>query len=139
MQDAGSNSEFGIRNIHPPSPEQVRLRVQGGWTTFSGGAWHPDSPRVGVPGILTGSALTNVPHRSRKRLSEAVKSWRILSHLASDSDSISVRGRVSHQRQDQRQIQRQPLWLPRIVAVPAADPVGSLSLSLSVSLSNGRT
>jgi len=22
-----------------------------------GGAWHPDSPRIGVPGILSGSAL----------------------------------------------------------------------------------
>jgi hypothetical protein len=28
---------------------------------FSGGAWHPDSPRVGVPGILTGSAFDDGP------------------------------------------------------------------------------
>jgi len=38
---------------------------------FSGGAWHPDSPRVGVPGILSGSAMMDVPPRSRKLLPEA--------------------------------------------------------------------
>jgi len=42
-----------------------------GGVAFSGGAWHPDSLRVGVPGILTGSALTCVPPRCWKRQPEA--------------------------------------------------------------------
>jgi hypothetical protein len=25
--------------------------------SFNGGAWHPDSPRIGVPGILSAAAL----------------------------------------------------------------------------------
>jgi hypothetical protein len=33
----------------------ISLRVGG--DVFSGGAWHPELPRIGVPGILTESAL----------------------------------------------------------------------------------
>jgi len=31
--------------------------MQKGVGAMIGGAWHPDSPRIGVPGILSGSAL----------------------------------------------------------------------------------
>jgi len=37
-----------------PHPHSAQL----GKGAFIGGAWHPDSPRIGVPGILTGSAMT---------------------------------------------------------------------------------
>ena len=48
-----SISDFGFRiSDFCPLPE---LRGKG---TFNGGAWHPDSQRIGVPGILSGSAVT---------------------------------------------------------------------------------
>jgi hypothetical protein len=52
------NSEFGISALRA-----ARLSVQAsrvGGTARGGGGWHPDSPRVGVPGILTGSATKEV-------------------------------------------------------------------------------
>jgi hypothetical protein len=55
---------------------QHASRVQGGWVAFSGGAWHPDSSRVGVPGILSGSSSKDVPPRSRRNLPGArVGGW----------------------------------------------------------------
>jgi len=50
---APSISDFGFRisNFRPGS----ELRDKG---TFNGGAWHPDSQRIGVPGILSGSTIT---------------------------------------------------------------------------------
>ena len=44
-------SDFGFRisDFRPLS----ELRGKG---TCNGGAWHPDSHRIGVPGILSGSA-----------------------------------------------------------------------------------
>ena len=46
-------SDFGFRisDFRPHS----ELRGKG---TFNGGAWHPDSQRIGVPGILSSSAIT---------------------------------------------------------------------------------
>jgi hypothetical protein len=38
------------------STEHTKLARPG---VFTGGAWHPDSPRIGVSGILSGSALKN--------------------------------------------------------------------------------
>jgi len=34
----------------PSTNPRCDLRDQG---AFTGGAWHPDSPRIGVPGILS--------------------------------------------------------------------------------------
>ena len=50
---ASTISDFGFRisDFRPRS----KLRGNG---TFNGGAWHPDSQRIGVPGILSGSAVT---------------------------------------------------------------------------------
>jgi hypothetical protein len=56
------NSEFGISTHPDPSSGFALLRM----TSFcfrtrmacGGGAWHPDSARIGVPGILTGSVTT---------------------------------------------------------------------------------
>ena len=36
-----------------PTRDEIRERA----SAMIGGAWHPDSPRIGVPGILSGSAL----------------------------------------------------------------------------------
>jgi hypothetical protein len=52
------NSEFGFPD-HPPPRLLVQASRVGG-TACGGGAWHPDPPRVGVPGILTGSATKEV-------------------------------------------------------------------------------
>ncbi len=47
-------SDFGFRisDFSPSRPRSVR-RDKG---ALNGGAWHPDSQRIGVPGILSGSA-----------------------------------------------------------------------------------
>ena len=37
-------------------PPSTRDTVREGTGAMTGGAWHPDSPRIGVPGILSGSA-----------------------------------------------------------------------------------
>jgi hypothetical protein len=42
-----------MRNSHPPT----RDSRQEGASAVTGGAWHPDSPRIGVPGILSASPL----------------------------------------------------------------------------------
>ena len=62
------NSQFptpspaGISDFPPTFPPNMESNLfRAGGTTFSGGAWHPDSPRVGVPGILSGRALMDVP------------------------------------------------------------------------------
>lgn len=39
-----------------------------GESALTGGAWHPDSPRIGVPGILSGSAMGNGSPRSQELL-----------------------------------------------------------------------
>ena len=36
-----------------PTRDEIRERA----SEMTGGAWHPDSPRIGVPGILSGSAI----------------------------------------------------------------------------------
>ena len=61
------NSEFGIRNFRPPTPWNSEFRIRNAPANpdrsreragaLTGSAWHPDSPRIGVPGILSGSAL----------------------------------------------------------------------------------
>ena len=38
-------------------PPPTRDEIREGASTMIGGAWHPDSPRIGVPGILSGSAI----------------------------------------------------------------------------------
>ena len=38
-------------------PPHTRDEIREGASTMIGGAWHPDSPRIGVPGILSGSAI----------------------------------------------------------------------------------
>ena len=50
-------SDFGFRisNFCPQSLLRSRRRGKG---AFNGGGWHPDSLRLGVPGILSGSATT---------------------------------------------------------------------------------
>jgi len=40
----------------PPTHDGIQMRVG----ALTGGAWHPDSPRIGVPGILSGSAFGEV-------------------------------------------------------------------------------
>jgi hypothetical protein len=42
-----------MRNSHPPARDVLWEGVG----ALNGGAWHPDSPRIGVPGILSASAL----------------------------------------------------------------------------------
>jgi len=52
-----SISDFGFRiSDFCPLPE---LRGKG---TFNGGAWHPDSQRIGVPGILSRTAAPEAGH-----------------------------------------------------------------------------
>ena len=48
-------SDFGFRisDFRPPTPDPMWE----GKGAMNGGAWHPDSPRIGVPGILSGSAF----------------------------------------------------------------------------------
>ena len=60
-------SDFGFRisDFRPHS----ELRGKG---TFNGGAWHPDSQRIGVPGILSGSAITEGLFEFRSAAPEAV-------------------------------------------------------------------
>jgi hypothetical protein len=48
-----SNFEFRISNFRTTTHDSMRE----GASTMIGGAWHPDSPRIGVPGILSGSAF----------------------------------------------------------------------------------
>jgi len=48
-QTVSSISDFGFR-ISDFRPRSER-RDKG---AFNGGAWHPDSQRIGVPGILSG-------------------------------------------------------------------------------------
>ena len=47
-------SDFGFRI------SDFRNRL-GKRSASTGGAWHPDSPRTGVPGILSGKTLGNGP------------------------------------------------------------------------------
>ena len=44
-------SDFGFRiaDFRPPT----RGAMREGASAMTGGAWHPDSPRIGVPGILS--------------------------------------------------------------------------------------
>ncbi len=60
------NSDFGFRisDFRPRS----ELRGKG---TFNGGAWHPDSQRIGVPGILSGSTITEGRFEFRSTAPEA--------------------------------------------------------------------
>jgi hypothetical protein len=39
--------------MSPPTRDEIRE----GASAMIGGAWHPDSPRIGVPGILSGSVI----------------------------------------------------------------------------------
>jgi hypothetical protein len=48
-----SNFEFRISNFRPTTHDSMREDA----SEMIGGAWHPDSPRIGVPGILSGSAM----------------------------------------------------------------------------------
>jgi len=41
-----------ISDFRPTTLDAIRE----GEGALTGGAWHPDSPRIGVPGILSGSA-----------------------------------------------------------------------------------
>ena len=41
--------------MHPPTRDEIRE----GESTTIGGAWHPDSPRIGVPGILSEARCLN--------------------------------------------------------------------------------
>jgi hypothetical protein len=63
------NSEFGIRNSHPPSRTRFDRREKG---AFNGGAWHPDSQRIGVPGILSVSATIEGCFETRSAAQEIV-------------------------------------------------------------------
>jgi len=49
-----SDCEFRISDFRPTTQNNTFSREGGGETT--GGAWHPDSLRIGVPGILSGRA-----------------------------------------------------------------------------------
>ena len=44
-----------MRNSHPSTQGQIFFREGEG--AMTGGAWHPDSPRIGVPGILSAAAF----------------------------------------------------------------------------------
>jgi len=46
-----------MRNYHPPTRDATRESVG----AMTGGAWHPDSPRIGVPGkgAMTGRAVSD--------------------------------------------------------------------------------
>ena len=59
-------SDFGFRisDFRPRS----ELRVKG---TFNPGAWHPDWQRIGVPGILSGSTITEGRFEFRSTAPEA--------------------------------------------------------------------
>ncbi len=48
-----SDFEFRISDFRPITLDAIR-EDEGALT---GGAWHPDSPRIGVPGFLSASAL----------------------------------------------------------------------------------
>ena len=61
-----SISDFGFRNSNFRSRPELR-----GKGTFNGGAWHPDSQRIGVPGILSGSAITEGRFEFRSAAPEA--------------------------------------------------------------------
>ena len=51
--------EFGMWPTHPIQISNFEFRISnfrnllGKRPAFIGGAWHPDSPRIGVPGILS--------------------------------------------------------------------------------------
>ena len=64
-----SISDFGFRisDIRPSRPRFVR-RDTG---ALNGGAWHPDSQRIGVPGILSGSTITEGRFEFRSTAPEA--------------------------------------------------------------------
>jgi hypothetical protein len=61
-----SISDFGFRI----SDFRPRSELQGKGT-FNGGAWHPDSQRIGVPGILSGSTITEGRFEFRSTAPEA--------------------------------------------------------------------
>jgi hypothetical protein len=59
-------SDFGFRisDFRPRTERQ-------GEGAFNGGAWHSDSQRIGVPGILSGSAITEGHFEIRSAAPEA--------------------------------------------------------------------
>ena len=59
-ESARSNIGRGVR----PRSNAARRRAKG---AFTGGAWHPDSPRIGVPGILSRQRLPGAQARMRTR------------------------------------------------------------------------
>ena len=56
----------GFLDFRPSRPRSERR----GKGAFNGGAWHPDSQRIGVPGILSGSATTEGRFESRSAAPE---------------------------------------------------------------------
>jgi hypothetical protein len=54
--------------LDPPSRPRSERRGKG---ALNGGAWHPDSQRIGVPGILSGRATTEGCLESRSAAPES--------------------------------------------------------------------
>ena len=63
------------RTAGSPVPGGCSNPALRGESALTGGAWHPDSPRIGVPGILSGSAMGNGSPRSQERLAGA---WQLI-------------------------------------------------------------